>query len=131
MPFPCIREKGCRVCFFASAALRDAVAGFPRRGRRNYKCAPITTTFSQNGLRESPTLSRYYMSRLSARSGLAACIYPCCYIPAFLPAVALAFAILGTISAPIYRSELYAGTCAQRRDAKDIRQRVCLRGYFS
>lgn len=69
------------------------------------------------------SLSRYYMSRLSARSGLAACIYPCCYIPAFLPAVALAFAILGTISAQIYRSEIYAG-----RDTKDISRRICSRG---
>jgi len=116
-------EKNYHVCFFTSGASRDTI----------HNVEEATTNANKRQLFRKmdtgrATLSRYYMSCLSARSGLPACIYPCRYIPAFLLAVALAFAILGTISAPIYRSEIYAGSiCAQRRDDKSMQLWICLR----
>lgn len=73
---------------------------------RNHQCAPITT-FSQSRLRESclkPTLHKPpFRSVRFSRVHLPVLLYV--YLPACV--VALAFAILGTIFAPIYRSAIY------------------------
>lgn len=78
--------------------------------KRNRQCAPITTTFSRSRLRESkplplkPTLHKPpFRSVRFSRVHLPVLLYV--YLPACV--VALAFAILGTIFAPIYRSAIY------------------------